>query len=250
MSQGIFNTMVWGWIGVAALTVPYLLFIAAPYGRHARPGWGPALNPRLGWVLMESPALALVPWFFFTGTDFSAPKIVFVLFWSLHYMHRTLIFPFRMKLGARMPAAIACSGFFFNLVNGYMQGTWLFRLSPPYPDGWLAGPAFIIGAALFVCGFLVNSQSDSILSNLRKPGETGYKIPKGGLFRWVSSPNYFGEILEWTGWAVATWSFPGLAFALWTTANLAPRAIKHHQWYRRTFPCYPPNRRAVLPFLL
>ena len=51
-----------------------------------------------------------------------------------------------------------------------------------------------------------------ILRNLRAPGETGYKIPVGGLFRWVSSPNYFGELLEWTGWAIATWSIPGVAF--------------------------------------
>lgn len=248
--DAFFNALVWGWIGVAALTVPYLLFVAAPYGRHARPGWGPTLDPRLGWILMEFPALTLVPAFFAAGPDFSAVNIAFVSLWSLHYVHRTLVFPFRMKLGARIPVAIVCSGFFFNLVNGYIQGRWLFRMAPPMPAAWLTDPRFLMGAAMFIAGFLINFQSDSILSKLRRPGETGYRVPQGGFYRWVSSPNYFGEILEWTGWAVATWSFPGLAFALWTAANLAPRAIKHHEWYRRTFPGYPPARRAVIPFLL
>jgi len=62
--------------------------------------------------------------------------------------------------------------------------------------------------------------------------------------------DYLGEIVEWTGWAVATWSLAGLAFALYTAANLAPRALSHHAWYRARFPEYPPSRRALVPFLL
>ena len=37
----------------------------------------------------------------------------------------------------------------------------------------------LIGVFIFSAGFIVNLQSDSILRNLRKPGETGYKIPRG-----------------------------------------------------------------------
>jgi hypothetical protein len=66
----------------------------------------------------------------------------------------------------------------------------------------------------------------------------------------VSAPNYLGEIVEWSGWALATWSLAGLAFALYTTANLAPRALANHRWYRQQFPGYPPERRALLPHLL
>jgi len=82
---------------------------------------------------------------------------------------------------------------------------------------------------------------------LRQPGETGYRIPQGGLYRWISCLNYFGEIIEWAGWAIATWSLPGLAFAVWTFANLAPRARAHHAWYHQHFPEYPRERRALLP---
>lgn len=35
------------------------------------------------------------------------------------------------------------------------------------------------GSALWFVGWLMNVHSDHILRNLRKPGETGYKIPTG-----------------------------------------------------------------------
>ena len=95
----------------------------------------------------------------------------------------------------------------------------------------------------------INRQSDAMLRNLREPGEEGYKIPQGGLYKWVSCPNYLGEIIQWAGWAVVTWSLPGLAFALWTVANLAPRAYSNHNWYQDHFLEYPPERKALVPKL-
>ena len=75
----------------------------------------------------------------------------------------------------------------------------------------------------------------------------GYGIPHGGLYRWVSCPNYLGEMVIWVGWAIVTWSLAGLAFALWTVANLAPRAWSHHRWYQERFEDYPTERKALLP---
>ena len=59
-----------------------------------------------------------------------------------------------------------------------------------------------------------------------------------------------GEIIEWIGFAVMTWSVAALAFAIWTAANLAPRALSHHKWYRETFPDYPTERKALIPFVV
>ena len=56
-----------------------------------------------------------------------------------------------------------------------------------------------------------------------------------------------GEIIEWSGFALMCWNLPALSFAVWTAANLIPRALSHHAWYRRTFPDYPPGRKAVIP---
>ena len=66
----------------------------------------------------------------------------------------------------------------------------------------------------------------------------------------MSCPNYLGEIVEWIGWAILTWSLAGASFAVWTAANLAPRALSNHRWYREQFTDYPPARRALIPFVL
>ena len=92
--------------------------------------------------------------------------------------------------------------------------------------------------------------SDNILLRLRKPGGSGYSIPRGGAFRYVSCPNYLGELLEWAGWALATWSLAGLAFFAYAVANLLPRALSHHRWYREKFEDYPAKRRALIPGML
>ena len=89
-------------------------------------------------------------------------------------------------------------------------------------SSWLADPRFIIGALLFVIGFWTHYRSDEILRSLRET-DRGYQIPRGGLYRFISCPNYFGEIVEWTGFAIATWSLPGSPshFGPWPTL---PRA--------------------------
>jgi len=102
---------------------------------------------------------------------------------------------------------------------------------------------------LFLSGYALNQQSDTILRRLRAPGESGYRIPSGGAYAVVSCPNYLGELVEWLGWAMLTWSPAGLVFFLWSAANLVPRARSHHRWYLEQFPDYPPERKAIIPWL-
>ena len=65
-------------------------------------------------------------------------------------------------------------------------------------------PTFILGVLVFVFGLSVNIDSDRRLRNLRSDNSsTGYKIPQGGFFNYVSAANYFGEICEWWGFALA-----------------------------------------------
>ncbi len=139
---------------------------------------------------------------------------------------------------------------FFNLVNGFTNGYYFSAFSRVYTWEWLTDARFIIGAILYGGGTFLNWWSDQILLNLRKGGKKGYFIPEKGLFRWVSCPNFMGEIIQWTGFAVMTWSPAALVFALWTFYNLVPRALSHHRWYRKKFEDYPPERKAVIPYLL
>ena len=62
-------------------------------------------------------------------------------------------------------------------------------------------------------------------------GCTGYYIPYGGLFELITCPNYFGELVEWLGWSLATWSPAGLVWALFSAATFIPRSWHNHNWY-------------------
>ena len=77
-----------------------------------------------------------------------------------------------------------------------------------------------------------------------------YYLPEGGLYDLVSSPNYLGEIIEWSGWAIATWSLPGLLFALGAVGCIGVRSIHTHKWYKDCFKDYPKDRKALIPFIL
>ncbi len=236
---------------LAAQTFILLLWVNAPYGRFARDGWGPSVPSRTAWVLFESPAVVVFAAVFFAGQH-AWERVPLVLFaaWQFHYVLRTLVFPFQLReANKRIPVVIVAMAILFNVLNAYINARWISHLGS-YRDDWLLSPAFLAGIVLFVSGWLINQHADRVLVRLRQPGETHYSIPQGGLYRLVSCPNYFGEILEWIGWAVMTWSLAGLAFAVFTVANLLPRALATHRWYREQFPDYPPARRAVVPFLV
>lgn len=252
MTERLFHTgMCLGIIGVGVLTFLVLLFVSAPYGRHTRKGWGPTLPSRWGWILMETPPVLFFIWVFAWGTHrWEWVPLIFLGLWQLHYIHRAYIFPFRMRSqGKRMPLLVMSLALLFNFPNAYINARWISEWGG-YDPTWLTDPRFVLGVVIFLVGLCINLHADTVLLHLRRPGETGYIIPKGGLYRWVSCPNYLGEIIEWTGWAIATWSLAGLAFALYTIANLAPRALTHHQWYQETFDDYPAQRKALIPFLL
>lgn len=235
---------------LAAVTAVALCFVTAPYGRYRRPGWGPTLPARAGWVVMEIPApLVFAGVYAAGGHRTELVPLVLLALWQSHYVYRTFAYPFLLRGGARMPLAVVLLAIGFNVLNAYLNARWVSAIGS-YPVGWLADPRFLAGLALFGGGLAVNVHADRTLRRLRRPGETGYRIPRGGAYRWVSCPNYLGEIVEWCGWALATWSPAGAAFAVYTAANLAPRAVAHHRWYRRELPGYPSERRALVPYLL
>lgn len=233
----------------APIVFLYLLFFPAPYGRYARQGLRMRIPCALGWFVMELPAAMVMLYFFLTG-----PKLTivycFLILWEIHYINRAFIFPLRLpNLFKPMPILIPIMGIIFNIINGYTNGMALTRIYV-YPLSWAYDPRFILGSLIFFTGFFINQHADDILLKLRKSNQADYQIPVGGLYRWISCPNYFGEIIEWGGWALATWSLAGFAFFIWTMANLIPRALAHHKWYLKTFAHYPKNRNVLIPIFL
>jgi 3-oxo-5-alpha-steroid 4-dehydrogenase 1 len=237
----------------AAIVFPVLLLVPAPYGRFARKGWGPSLPPNAAWFIMECPSLIVPAWLFLAGRAWTSPfACACLVAWMAHYAQRVLVYPFIIRSGRPMPASVALMGACFNVVNAYVNSWYVFGPERAASAGRsLLAPSFIAGAAVFIAGYGVNLHSDRVLRNLRRGGKGGYSIPEAGLHRLVASPNYLGEILEWTGWAILAATPAAWAFAAFTAANLVPRAIRNLRWYRAEFgDAYPRERKAVIPFIL
>jgi 3-oxo-5-alpha-steroid 4-dehydrogenase 1 len=228
-----------------------LFFFTAPYGRYFRQGWGPSVTARAGWMIMEAPALLVIGLTVAASGQRVSPLTFLLLgLWEIHYLYRTCLFPLLMRGSSkRFPFLLVAFAFIFNSLNGYANGTFL-SLTGVFTGGdFFSSLRVCAGIALFAAGFLTHVWADRDLRRLRKPGEIGYKIPRGGLWEYVANPNYFGEIVEWSGWALATWSLAGLGFAVFTFANLAPRAWANRRWYLETFDDYPRERKSVIPFV-
>lgn len=252
MTEPIIQSLILVWLSIGLLVLPLTLFVTAPFGRHASDQFGPTISNRVGWLIMESPAIWWFSIVFFatTGSNSVAAWVLFG-FWMAHYLYRGIVFPCRIHTtGKTIPVLIVVFAFSFQLINGYFNGMLLGKFGNAYSVDWFSNFNFWIGALLFVGGWTVNFVSDETLLGLRSGDETGYEIPHGKLFRWISCPNFLGEMIQWCGWALMCWNLAALSFAIWTVANLLPRALAHHRWYQREFDNYPTERKAVFPGLL
>ena len=245
--MSLFYNLLFVWIFIGLCTFTYLIFskTIAPYGRHSNSDWGIMIDNRWGWFWMELPALVLMPLIILISPVEKNAIIALILsLWILHYFYRTILFPIKLKTtGKKMPIIIVVSAFIFNLFNGFFVG---------YEIGNISQLEFgintIIGLIIFFVGMYINRSSDNKLISLRQENKE-YQIPNGGMFKYISCPNHFGEIVEWIGFSIIVLNLGSLSFALWTAFNLIPRALNHHNWYINSFKEYPNDRKAVIPFI-
>jgi 3-oxo-5-alpha-steroid 4-dehydrogenase 1 len=249
-------------VGMCVIFVELVVGARATYGRYSSNVsaryYGPQINAKFAWFFQESCflvaplALLLGDGRFFERRPAclaSAPNRALLFMFLGHYVYRSFVYPLRMRGGKPMPVGICALAATFGLYNGAIQGRAWTSIAVRTLEGPADTAAFALGAAVWAAGLGINYHSDGVLRELRKPGETGYKIPRGGAFELVSGANYFGEIVEWCGYALASRHVAGWAFAFFTFANTAPRAYHHHIWYRSKFEDYPKARRAVIPFV-
>ena len=235
-------------IALGLITFFYLIYSKrrAPYGRHVKKKYGILIDNSFGWFIMELPALIIMPVLSLQNTD--NPFVILIVFiWFLHYFNRSIIFPLRINTKKkRIPILIVLSAFTFNTINGLFNG---YHVQINVSETNIFEYNIILGVLIFFIGMIINVTSDNKLISLRKE-KMGYKIPNGKLFNFVSCPNYLGEIIEWFGFFILVPSIASLSFFLWTSFNLIPRALNHHEWYNEKFKNYPKNRKAVIPFIL
>ncbi|MDR1757443.1 MAG: DUF1295 domain-containing protein [Bacteroidales bacterium] len=245
--------------GLALIVFVVLQFITPPYGMTFNPRWGVSVNSRWGWILMETPVfiamcVLYVCSLYYKIKPFNITTFTIFVFFQLHYFQRAFIFPLMMKGQSKMPVSVIMIGIIFNTCNAVMQGGWLFYFSPAnyYPIEWLHSARFLIGAVLFFTGMSINMHADRIIRQLRKSKtDSNYYLPCRGLFRYVNSANYFGELLEWSGFAVLLWAVPGWVFVFWTFANIVPRSKAVYERYAHFFgeEFISQKRYKILPFI-
>ena len=249
-----FNGLIYGMLGLAVVVFVSLYFVTAGYGQFRTKQWGWSINNKLAWVLMEIPVfLVMLGIWWASPLKWHLPQLVLFCLFELHYFQRSLVFPFLLKGQSQMPVAIMLMGVLFNLINGTIQGGGLYLFpNPDFEQGisYLMRPNAIIGILLFIIGMGINLHSDHVIRHLRKPGDTRHYLPAKGMYRYVTSANYLGEIMEWTGFAIATAMLAAWVFPIWTAANLVPRAHAIYNRYKEEFGKEAlGKRKRIIPFV-
>ncbi|KAJ5080540.1 steroid 5-alpha-reductase det2 [Anaeramoeba ignava] len=236
-----------------------LLVIPAYYGRYTQTTRKFLMFPnKIAWIVMEviSPislliGISMIQNFSKFSFKFNYLEIIYLS----HYIYRSLIFPLLIspsKKSSKVAFEIMLMAIVFNSFNGILNGIALQTKTVIYQNFFLdlfKNPLSFLGLILIVSGFSVNFLADRHLISLRSDGSTRYKIPTWFVFEYVTSANYFGEIVEWFGFWVASRTLAAFVFFCWTCFNLIPRAITHHRWYHEHFEEYPKSRKIVIPFI-
>ena len=247
-----YHHVLWAMAFMGLFVFVTLYFVDAGYGKFRSNKWGYSINNKLGWVLMECPALSPIAYTIVALTP-SALAILFMSLYALHYVYRSFIFPALLKGNSKMPLAITAMGATFNFTNSTLLCASVVAFpKESYTDicSYAGNWNFWLGIVLFFMGMYTHMKADHTIRNLRKPGDTNHYLPKGGLFDYVTSANYFGELLEWTGFAILLCNPAAWMFVWWTAANLVPRAHAINKKYRAEFGNEQVGKRKrVIPFI-
>ena len=253
MGADTYCLIMWAMAVIAVFVFIALYFVKAGYGIFRTKQWGISINNKAAWVMMEAPVFIVMLYMWASnGASTALPSFLAFLLFELHYFQRSFIFPMLMKGKSRMPIAIMLMGITFNVINGLLIGTSLFVFPPSlFNEGiaYLAHPTAILGIAIFFVGMAINLHSDHVIRHLRQPGDTRHYLPQKGFYRYVTSANYFGELVEWTGFALLCSTPAAWLFVVWTAANLIPRAAAIHRHYREEFGEAVGTRKRVIPFV-
>lgn len=227
----------------------YLHFKPAPYGKFTVPTGtfcSMKINSKLAWIIQECPAffasfhILISKW-----NSLSSITIVGLSLFTIHYFQRSFVFPALIKSNRLTPIETCISAFGFCCFNGWLQ----VRNAIEYDVIVRDNNASLVGLVVFFIGMFINIVSDAHLRELASQRiKNQYMIPTKGLFRYVSAANYFGEIVEWFGFALFLQTPAAAWFSLFSTLFLGQRGFQTHQFYLKKIDNYPKDRSSVFPF--
>lgn len=249
------------WLHIGLVILCFLLAIVnfvvqfckpVPYGKFDVGAGRCRVNQRIAFALSDGiPGIVLFTLtYFLAGTRFDGiPNIVMYCLFIVHYINRAIISPItnryaRSTVVLWIPIVNTLVTALYHYVNADYIGSAFFC------NGYFFDPRFILGIIIMVTGFTINRIADGQLICLRKDyKDNTYSIPKGPLFYLISQPNYLGEMIEWFGWVILTWSLAGVVWFLFVCSTQIPRARSNHKWYKKEFDDYPKLRKALIPFI-
>lgn len=222
----------------------------------------PIIPSRLSWIIQECPCVFITIFYLIKYRIlYSKVKIILILPFLLHYIHRSFIFPFIIQSSNNIPLEITLMAFTFCVFNSLMINRSILLFSD-YDSKYLFSLNYEVGIFIFILGLFINIFHDYNMVIQRKEcmkknsGRKVYILPRGFLFEFISCPNYFGELMEWLGFTLLSNTFSGFVFFLSTFANLFPRAIQYHKWYKTKFKeefsinGKVKNRKSIIPFII
>ncbi|PXF46168.1 Very-long-chain enoyl-CoA reductase [Gracilariopsis chorda] len=172
--------------------------------------------------------------------------------WTFHYAKREFETLFIHRFShATMPLRnIFKNSFYYWGFAAYVAYFVNHPLYTPPTQQYLA-----VGLCVFYFMEVGNFTAHLTLRNLRPAGTRVRKIPRGGLFEFVSCPNYTFEIMAWLGFNVMTRTVAGILFMCAGAFQMILWAQGKHRRYKKEFdgqdgrPLYPPNRKIIFPFV-
>ena len=250
-NQGILMTL----FCIQIVFTIFLLFSLSQVSDGRQNDTGLQISGRITMSLMSFPSITIPLYLLYTYKDesvfltFSSSKILCVIPFLIHHFHRGLIYPFLMK-GSTIQVFVTLLGTAYSTMDSYLQNKYVLSLSNSSMSS-LSMLRYAVGITIFFIGLFINLQADYSLIKLSKNRKKGqYIIPRGFMFEYISSPNFFGETVEWLGYAICVWTLCGWGLFIQTFFTLIPRGTNRHQYYKKKFSDYPPNRKAVIPFIL
>jgi very-long-chain enoyl-CoA reductase len=173
----------------------------------------------------------------------NAYQVVGLVCLAAHFFKRLLETWFLHKYSGPMSllAAVGISGF-YSLTTFFPA---YFNRQPIAEIDALV----ILGIIVFLAGEILNFIQHKILADLRTVSME-YVIPRGGLFNLVVCPHYLFELVAWFGLCLIFRHVSMYVIFFLMAMYLVIRSLLTLRWYRERFPNFPPDRRAILPFIL
>ncbi|SOV78210.1 3-oxo-5-alpha-steroid 4-dehydrogenase, putative [Plasmodium sp. gorilla clade G3] len=221
---------------------------------------GVQISWRLVYVIEYLGPIIIFPFFYFcdkyvyphTNKNKHIIQICSLWFLLFHFIKREFesLFIHRFS-NATMPiirVPINCGHYW--LLCGVSIGYYLFH--PLYKPYDIQSKPYCVYGLFFVLLILefLNLKCHLILRNLRPRGTKNRGIPHGYGFNHISCANYFYESLIWIIFSLITNTLTGYVFSFVATTQMTIWALKKHKNYKREFPNYPRNRKAIFPYIL